>query len=108
MLPKKQRLTRKEIDKILKGGHTVSSPSFRVKYSINNISFKVASVVSKKISKLAVTRNSLRREIYNSVLKHKEETKKLEGLNLVVFMQKRIEKENLDLELSKTLEKINI
>jgi len=88
MLPKKQRLKKEEIAGILKRGGIVSSPSFRVRYLKTSEDMRVAPVVSKKISKLAVKRNSLRRKIYETVSPLAE---RLKGFDMVIFLQKNKE-----------------
>lgn len=54
---------------VYQNGKTVRGPLFSVKYTPNSkrVNFRVAVVVSKKISKLAVTRNRIRRRIYEAV-----------------------------------------
>ncbi len=103
MLPKKQRLTRIEIEEIKKGGQTLVSPSFRLRYTKNNETFKVAPVVSKKVSSNAVNRNSIRREIYNVV---ESLEKDLIGLNIIIFLQKKLEIKDISKELTETLKSI--
>jgi ribonuclease P protein component len=69
MLPKKNRVDKKNIELIFKKGSFVSSPNFTFKFifdknSVQRISF----ITPKTVSKLAVKRNFLRRKGY-SVLK---------------------------------------
>ncbi|MFT5359836.1 MAG: ribonuclease P protein component [Candidatus Paceibacteria bacterium] len=103
MLPKKERLNRGEIETIKKGGNTISSPFFRIKYVKNKGFLKLAPVVSKKVSDNAVERNSIRKEIYRFAETNKE---KLQGFSILVFLQKKIKKEDISSELTKLLTKI--
>ncbi|MFA4975584.1 MAG: ribonuclease P protein component [Candidatus Paceibacterota bacterium] len=71
MLPKKNRVDKKDIDFIFKRGNFVNSPNFTFKYILNNnkhIEPRISFITSKNVSKLAVKRNFLRRKGY-SVLK---------------------------------------
>jgi len=64
MLPKKKRITKDIFQTILKKGNIVSGSFFLFRY-IKETSPKYAFVVSKKIAKTAIKRNSLRRKGYN-------------------------------------------
>lgn len=52
-----------------KQGQVVRGPAISLKYVINNrrSTYRVAVVVSKKVSKSAVTRNRIRRRVYEAV-----------------------------------------
>ena len=63
MLSKKQRLSQAEFTKFFKSGKRHRSPTATLIVSPHD-SFHGAVVVSKKVSKKAVTRNTLRRRVY--------------------------------------------
>ncbi len=54
---------------LYKNGHTVRGPLLSLKYAQNprRQAYRMAVVVSKKVSKSAVVRNSIRRRIYETV-----------------------------------------
>ena len=64
MLPKKKRVTKEIFQTIMEKGNVVSG-SFFILHYLKQDSPKYAFVVSKKIAKTAVKRNSLRRKGYN-------------------------------------------
>lgn len=71
MLPKKNRVDRKEIDKIFKEGKFLNSPSLTFKFIKAKISYsRVSFIAPKSIAKLAVKRNSLRRKGYSALGKY--------------------------------------
>lgn len=83
MLPKKDRLTRQEYWKVMRSGKSVFGQNASVKFIKNNLDHsRYAVVVSSKISKKAVVRNSLRRKLYQ-VLSKRQNT----GLDIVIFPQ---------------------
>ena len=63
MLAKKQRLTQAEFSKFFKAGKRHHSPSATLIVA-SHPTFHGAVVVSKKVSKKAVVRNTLRRRVY--------------------------------------------
>lgn len=69
MLPKKNRITRKEFPAFQKGqGIRIFSGFFTgTAYHQQVSEIKVSVVVSKKVSKLATKRNSIRRSFYNAM-----------------------------------------
>lgn len=68
MLAKKHKLTRKDnIKDILDKGKTLKSRYFVIKYEENNEENRFALTVSAKLSKKAVTRNRLRRQIFEII-----------------------------------------
>lgn len=70
MISKKNRISKKEIDKVFSFGSFLNSKSFSLKYFIDKDSKKrpsVAFVVSKKVSKSAVNRNKCRRLGFNAI-----------------------------------------
>ncbi len=72
MLPKKNRINKKDFDTIFKEGFVIHSPIFMFKYkkSLDNMGH-FSFVAPKTVAKKAVTRNYLRRKGYNS-LKNKD------------------------------------
>jgi len=72
MLPKKERLSRKEFNRFFSVGKRFHSPSLQVVYAPHD-TFHASVVVSKKIARLAVKRNKIRRRIYDIVRRYKME-----------------------------------
>lgn len=71
MLPKKNRVSTKEVDKIFKEGKFLISPSLTFKYFKNTDKIvKISFIAPKNIAKLAVKRNLLRRRGYTALLKY--------------------------------------
>lgn len=66
MLPKRQRLTKKEFDRFFSAGKRGHSPLFTLIHSPGD-QFHGAVVVGKKVFKRAVDRNRLRRRLYNAL-----------------------------------------
>lgn len=72
MLPKKNRVSKKEVDLIFKicppngrEGKSITSPNLTFKYFKNNSpEVKISFIASKSVAKLAVKRNLLRRRGY--------------------------------------------
>jgi ribonuclease P protein component len=87
MLPKNKRVT-KDTFKNLKGSKSFSFPSATLKAMYGSGLTKVSFVVSKKIAKTAVLRNSLRRKGYSAVEKLYPEIKK--GFTLIFFVKKEM------------------
>ncbi len=70
MLPKTQRLTKRLIEEQMKHARRIQTAHFLVIYSPieGQIPTKISLVVSKKVAKLAVVRNRLRRRGYSSIV----------------------------------------
>ncbi|MFA5792025.1 MAG: ribonuclease P protein component [Candidatus Paceibacterota bacterium] len=69
MLPKKNRVNTKEVEKIFKEGKFINSPNLTFKFVLTNREERrISFIAPKNIAKLAVKRNFLRRRGY-SVLK---------------------------------------
>ena len=66
MLPKSLRLSRQDFLAVKSGGKSLSLPHFSVLYSPHTPN-RVAIVTSTKLSKSAVVRNRLRRQIYDAL-----------------------------------------
>lgn len=71
MLKKTERLSKKEFDQYFKTGRRFHSPLLTLIYHPNN-RFHGATVVGKKVFKLAVSRNKLRRRLYNLLYQRKQ------------------------------------
>lgn len=74
MLPKKERLKRIDFSRFFSVGRRVNTPLFQLIYS-EYPSLHVSVVVSKKVSKLAVKRNKIRRRVYDVVRTYRKEAK---------------------------------
>lgn len=76
MLPKKKRVTTKEVEEIFKKGIFLNSPSLTFKYFKNNATdhreTKISFIAPKSVAKLAVERNLLRRRGYSALKKNIE------------------------------------
>lgn len=83
MLPKENRLKKeKEFEAVFKGGRTIKGGNIFLRYLANGTGkTKVGFVVSKKVSKLAVKRNKVKRRMREIVRIRKEEIK--EGLSII-------------------------
>jgi len=108
MLPKENRLKKeKEFEAVFKGGRTLKGKSVFLKYLINGTDkTRIGFVVSKKISKLAVERNKVKRRMREIIRLKKKDIK--EGLSIVIISLPSIKgmtyqemKEDLESLLSK-------
>lgn len=72
MLPKKNRVDTREIERIFKDSIFLSSTNLTFKYfkNNNNKEIKISFIAPKNIAKLAVQRNFLRRRGYSVLEKH--------------------------------------
>lgn len=104
MLPKFRRLTRKDLNLCITAGKTLRFPNFVLKFLPNNLEFsRFGIVTSTKISKSAVVRNKLRRDIYRNI------NKNLSNYDIVVFPQKsmlNLEHEEIGVVVNKALSEI--
>ncbi|HNY36214.1 MAG TPA: ribonuclease P protein component [Candidatus Pacearchaeota archaeon] len=84
MLPKENRLKKeKEFEAVFKGGRTLKGKYVFLRYLINGTDkTRIGFVVSKKISKLAVVRNKVKRRMRDIVRLKRNKLK--EGLSIVV------------------------
>ena len=72
MLPKKERLTKKEFNRFFSMGRRLRTPLFQVVYAPYP-TLHVSVGIPKKIARHAVTRNKIRRRVYEIVrVYHKE------------------------------------
>lgn len=72
---------------VYRNGKTVRGPLFAIKYDLNpkRNEYRLAVVVSKKISKLAVKRNRIRRRLYEVVRSFESEITEPYDLVITVF-----------------------
>lgn len=82
--------------------HSFATPFFIVRYdTINEDNVKIAVVVGKKISKKAVVRNKIKRQLVAQI---KENLRNLNGKTLVIYARKPISdasKEEIAIEIEK-------
>lgn len=93
-------------------GKTVRVPSLALRYQINTRrqDYRCAVVVTKKVSKSAVTRNKIRRRIFEIVRTHAAEINKPYELVITIFNEDvaSVESKKLDDELTGLLKKAGI
>lgn len=82
MLSKKERLTSKMFDRFFKSGQRQNSDLWQIVYAPAT-KFQAAVVVGKKVDKLAVKRNKLRRQVYNLLYRYHKD-RQLKGVYLVL------------------------
>lgn len=106
MLPKKNRVNKKLVEKIFRKGRFVGSYGLTLKFLIENASVpQVSFIVPKKVEKRAVRRNSLRRLGYLVLEKY---FKKLpNGFSGVFIFNKIITIIEIENEIKKILDKIH-
>lgn len=91
MIAKDFRLKRSQIDYLMNKGGSLSSNLFIIKYVENNKNFsRFCVIISKKISTEAVTRNRLRRQIYESIRISTLSENKEHHLDLILIPKKLI------------------
>ena len=95
MLPKKNRVNKKEIDILFKEGKSVTSPNLTFRFLIKKLPVpKISVIAPKAVSKLAVKRNLLRRRGYAALEKHISKAPSLFG----VFIFKKYQDDVLIIE----------
>ncbi|MSU45153.1 MAG: ribonuclease P protein component [Candidatus Zambryskibacteria bacterium] len=114
MLPKKNRISRREIEVILKNGSRYNSPNLLMylykngkEKKLQNSQFSFS--ISKKISKNAVDRNKQRRRGYSVINKHIDKIK--DGYYCMFVFKKgsgSIKYENLEKEILELLSESNV
>ncbi len=102
MLPKKNRISRKDFPAHSRQGFRVSSPLFSGTVYPNKEGVRVSVVVSKKTAKTAVARNYLRRIFYEAV---SEYIKNFSISVLIVFYPKIDAQKTQFIVLKKEIEK---
>ena len=109
MLPKKNRVSTKEVEEIFKEGRLLFSPSFTFKYIKNKEKrIKISFIAPKSVAKLAVTRNLLRRRGYAVFEKNIKLPLSIQGLTGVfIFKKYQDDVSIIENEIEKILIKIN-
>ncbi|MEK7459718.1 MAG: ribonuclease P protein component [Patescibacteria group bacterium] len=105
MLPKINRVDRKQIQQIFKFGSIIHSPNLTFRYlkDKNIKNYKISFIVPKTVSKSAVQRNSLRRRGYIAL----EKNIHLLSFPIIgVFIFKKQNIENLENEIKNIIKKI--
>lgn len=109
MLKKELRgLKRSDFELVLGGGKSMSTPLFMAKWLETEKGFKVGVIISRKISKSAVTRNSIKRKIMAGIGGSLDRWEGL-GVKLVLLVKKEITNSNgesIKTELDRVNEKI--
>ena len=104
MLPKIRRLSRVNFLIANNNGKTLRNNFFWIKVLSNNLDFnRFAIVTSTKLSKLAVTRNRLRRDIYKTV------EKICGNFDIIIFPKQsmlKLTNEEIGVEINKTVSEI--
>jgi ribonuclease P protein component len=67
MLPKRQRLSTREVREVLKRGHSARAEFLSVKFIKTDTALRAAAVVQKSVVRNAVQRNRLRRALYQAL-----------------------------------------
>jgi len=107
MLLKKNRANTKEIDEIFKEGISLSSPHLSFRYFKNKTrGIKISFTASKKVAKLAVKRNLLRRRGYSALRKYFQQSP-LGVTGVFVFKKYQDDILILENEIKNILSKIN-
>ena len=102
MLPKENRLThRKDFDNTFKGGKGLFSDILNIKFINNNLeNSRFGIVVSNKISKKAVIRNKIKRQIREVI--HRNLTEINNGLDIMIICKPEISKKDFQ-EIEQTI-----
>jgi ribonuclease P protein component len=82
MLAKKERLSRDAFNRFFSVGKRYHGAIFQIVYTPHP-TFHASVVVPKKVEKLAVRRNKIRRRIYD-ILRHYTRTQKKQGVFIVI------------------------
>ena len=107
MLPKKNRVIKKEVDLIFKQGRFITSPNLTFKYVKNqNQGVKISFIAPKSVAKLAVKRNLLRRRGYSALGKHINQFP-LGIIGVFIFKKYQDDISILENEIKNILAKIN-
>lgn len=106
MLPKRNRLTKKECDLLLKQKSRFFHTASLFARAVKSNDFKMAVAVSKKVFRKAVARNKIRRVIYNSFSGAKSEDLSIHLLVSVKKEAKEMEIKQLQQELDELKNKL--
>ena len=101
MLPKSKRLSTETFKKIIEKGQSFHSPFLIIRVYKNAKQSHFGVSVPKKVSKLAVSRNKIKRQIYSMVTKLNVK----EGLEVIIIVKVGFEKLSF-IEMKEELEKI--
>lgn len=82
MLPKRRRLSAREVKEVMQSGRSRRASLLSAKYVPGNNPLRASAVVSKKVAKKAVERNRLRRALYRALVGYKGNG------TAVIFIQK--------------------
>jgi len=108
MLAKKFKLTKADnIKGILSKGKELKTPFFAIKYEETDEPYsRFAIIISNKLSKKAVTRNRLRRQLFEIIRLHPEKTSLSAPSKIVILPRARtlkLDYQELEKQLLKTL-----
>jgi ribonuclease P protein component len=108
MLPKKNRVGKKEVDLIFKQSKFITSSTLTFKFIVNNNTDlpRVSVIAPKSVAKLAVTRNLLRRQGY-IVLSRYIDQFPLGIIGVFVFKKYQDNVSIIENEIKDILKKIN-
>jgi len=111
MLPKINRLTKdRDFKKILFGGRSFFSQSFRLRHRLNNLeASRFVVVISAKISKKATVRNRLKRQLAEVIRLNLKQIKP--GYDLAMYLKKEAldkDYQQLEQELLAALKKMRL
>ncbi len=70
MLPKRRRLSAREVKDVMAKGRSLRASLLSAKYISGGSLLRASAVVSKKVAKKAVERNRLRRALYRALATH--------------------------------------
>lgn len=114
MIPKENRFSgNKSIERVYKSARPVRSDAFNIRVKKNNQDkYRLAVVVSKKVSKSAVVRNRIRRRVFELVRKNMADTPEMKGREIIitVFEEKtaNVGAKELKTQLEKLFKKAGI
>lgn len=107
MLPKKNRVDKKQVDKIFKEGRFVNSTDLTFKFIIiQGSERKISFIVPKSVVKLAVKRNLLKRHGYSALEKQINQFP-IGILGVFIFKKYQDDISTIENEIETILNKIN-
>ncbi len=107
MLPKKNRLDKKAVQRVFKEGKFLNSSSLTFKFILNkaSASSRISVIVPKSVSKLANKRNHLRRKTYFVLKNYLKEIPPV--LGALIFRKYQDDTQTISNEIKNILSKIN-